>query len=438
VRVGRDLGARAMRKLQLVFNGLLLALMLFGTSSAWADTVQPVVTASPCTGWYSCGWAGGPHARDKYWKGFTSQLDGVGTKFGAFYACPAGYSWDTAGDYCVSDPKCIAPKVLHPVTKACIDPCEAGKVDSAGYIELGTNAQTQPQVGGCGKTGCYVVLTSSSDRYYVVRNGQKVYFAKGTYTQAGGPDNIAFCKAGDASVAADKTAADVNAAPTCGTGKVPGTVNGQTVCVDPGTGTATKPTDSTPPTTSTSTTTRSTQANADGSTSVTETKTDADGTVTTTVTVIRNGNVESSTTTTSKPGGSSGTPGTGSSTPSSGQSGAVDTCAANPNSVMCQNAGGPATSGAGLYTKKDSKLSDRWDSFAVSAQQAPIINSAKAFFTLGGISGACPRWTYHIDYLDTTVDMNYWCMPEVQSAMSLVGPILMVIAAWAAFKFGVL
>lgn len=139
----------------------------------------------------------------------------------------------------------------------------------------------------------------------------------------------------------------------------------------------------------------------------------------------------------SETGSGSGS-GTGGTPSQSGTADASDICKANPNAVMCKPATGPTTDASQLYKGKGGKMSDKWDAFAAAVGSAPIINSGRAFFTLGGISGSCPRWTYYVAPLKTSITFDVWCMSEVAAALALVGPVLMAFAAWSAFKIAVL
>lgn len=115
---------------------------------------------------------------------------------------------------------------------------------------------------------------------------------------------------------------------------------------------------------------------------------------------------------------------------------------ASPSSAPAASQSGAAmpadSTGKDFYSKKDAKLSDKWDAFSQGMQDSPFISAAKSFFTLGGIAGTCPQWTYSVAFLKTSITFDAFCQPQIQAAMSLVGPVLMALAAWAAFKIAVM
>lgn len=188
------------------------------------------------------------------------------------YSCPATGGWTLVNQSCVRD-SCGAGEVRNEETGACTLPqpnCTIpnGSAVAGGYYNVGTSGGGSPPPSPC-LSQCRTSFEGDGP-YEVVINGVKNYFIKGIYYSTGetcSPDTpITDGLSGLPSA-------------SCGAGMQQGTINGQTVCVNPSTS---QPVPTTPPSTSTTNTTNAT--NPDGSTTETTTTTNPDGTTTSTST----------------------------------------------------------------------------------------------------------------------------------------------------------
>lgn len=427
--MGGDQGAFAMIR---ILFAILFAVLSVPSFAYYAPDVNPV----PAGAWDCQAFPPNGPNKDKV---FNCKIGNPWNwqKFGPFYKCPAEHpSWTSDGYQCMDPPKCgasygdkvpdlpnayykyattaagaqVTPEQIKPLSSACHNGCIVGMGFGPDGIEKSKNAVD----------------------FFYARNGNNYdRYAKGQYYNSGQT-----CVAGS-----DAPAPNSLPAPDkCGDNQSSGYINGKFSCVDKNSGTPVNIPKPGVATTATKTTT-----NADGSTTKTETSVSASGITTVTTTTCTGGDCVSSTTVSdgfgvgspvstvlgdgsspsSGQSGPSSGPSSGQSSPSSGQSGPAD---ALPD----------APGGKDLYAKKDAKLSDKWDAFSQGLQDSAFISAAKSFFTLGGIAGTCPQWTYSVPFLKTSISFDAFCQPQIQSAMSLVGPVLMALAAWAAFKIAVM
>jgi hypothetical protein len=320
------------------------------------------------------------------------------TETGASCTCNIGHQPSPDGQKC--DSKCGAPN----------------SVASSGYYDVGPSSGASPLLSAC-KGGCKVFFDGVSPAGSATVNGQKHWFAKGSYHYGSG-----HCTAAQDAAKQVGSANPAMPADTCAPGQGSATMNGKTVCVDQGTGdpveppadkssTSTETTNTTNPDGSTTRTDTTTKTGADGSTEVTVTRTTThpDGRVT----------VEGETTTT--PGADD------SDDPEKGE------CEKNPAGAGC--GGEPAPVGS-LYTAKDKTmvgvLSAHRDSFMAS----PIGSAVGGFFIVGG-GGQCPTFQAQIPFINADVSLDAFCSPFAAQALALLKVALLVAASFLAFRIAV-
>jgi hypothetical protein len=204
-------------------------------------------------------------------------------------------------------------------------------------------------------------------------------------------------------------------------GSCVGTVNGATVTV---------PCDSTTTTTTTQTSSTSTGASGAGGTSTTTTEitstTCSDGRCTTTTTTTTSGSDGSSSGSSSTTSGAGSGSGSGSGT----GTGEEDPCTTNPSGSGC--GGTPAEVGS-LYAPKEKTFGSVLASFRDGVASTPLGSGVGNFFTVSA-GGSCPTWTFNIEYLDMSYEMDVWCLPWATTALSMMGAALMVVAGFFAFR----
>ena len=274
-----------------------------------------------------------------------------------FY-CPGGGI--IAGNTCSNAPACPSGQVRDAQTGLCIDPpCQSGAIASSGYFPIGNDPnQSLSFPGYACINGCGAIFDGSSPGARQLVNSKYFYYAKGQYINTGET----------CSGSAGPSAQGALPPPSCASGDVMGTVNGQSVCVTKGTGQTVNP--HSPQQGPTTTTTN----NGDGTTTVKTDDPNGGGTVTT------SGPGGSTTTNTPGLGGSGdGQSGNGGSLGGFGDDGTGDKkdddgdgiCDKNPGAALCKDKvpideDGTPDNANGVFDAQIQQLND--DSDALQAQ----------------------------------------------------------------------
>lgn len=119
----------------------------------------------------------------------------------------------------------------------------------------------------------------------------------------------------------------------------------------------------------------------------------------------------------------------------------VKTGQCNPDIEDCgdpNNPGKPVKIGDALYTAKDKKFSEVWNTFILTVKNAPLVSSGSRFLSIGSISSNCPTWTIPATDYNPAVPITIQCSPEVSAGLRIAGYILLVVFAWVAFKIAIL
>lgn len=288
------------------------------------------------------------------------------------------------------------------------DACGAtGSVAKSGYFDTGATAGATPRLLACSGS-CGVSYNGDSPQYSALVDGQKHWFAKGSYLYNG-----TSCTEADAASKGIGTPTPTKPADTCGPNQDSGTVNGKPVCVDKTTGGTTD--ESKSKETEKTETTKTT--NEDGSTTTTETttKTNADGTVEKTVT-----------TTTTRPDGSS----TKDTETTKDEDPEKSRCEKNPSEAGC---GGEAALIGDIYVEKDRTVQSVVDKTLAALDQSPVGNAVSAFFFIPS-GGTCPTWSAHIPFIDTDVVIDQFCSTFALGALAILKACVLVVASFFAFR----
>ena len=103
--------------------------------------------------------------------------------------------------------------------------------------------------------------------------------------------------------------------------------------------------------------------------------------------------------------------------------------------TTCDGPGG----GGSLYAKKDQTFDKVFATFRTSVSGAPALTAANAFFTVNVSSGACPSWSFAIDYLRISVDVGqFFCNSGSSEMMRVAGYALLLGAAFIAWRIAFL
>lgn len=96
----------------------------------------------------------------------------------------------------------------------------------------------------------------------------------------------------------------------------------------------------------------------------------------------------------------------------------------------------PNTTHDPLYTKGTKTLTSVWNSFKASLASTAIVTFATGFFNVS-VGGSCPTWSDSLPMglPDFTVDQL--CSPMADNMFLVVHGVLLVVAAWAAFKIAI-
>lgn len=346
-------------------------------------------------------------------------------------ACPAHSLVNGTGSSCTCDDGYKS----NSSGTACVADCTALQDVSSGYFDIGTNQGATPQILAC--TGvCEVIFDGTSPAGSAIVNGQKHWYAKGTYRMTGGT-----CKPGiaDKQIGGTSGVNGTAAKPedSCADGQAKGIVNGKTVCVDQS-GDGSKPTDQSK-TQGTSSTEKTKVTNPDGSTTETETRTRVDANGNKEVTVTR---------TTTRPDGSQSVdrtvenplPGTtlggtqsGTDNNNNNEEQQKDECEKHPSSAGC---GGTPAAVNSLYTAKTKTLSDVLTTARAAFMASPIGTAATNFFAVSG-GGSCPTATAHIAYFNADLTFDQFCSSFATSALLALKVALLLVASFFAFRVAV-
>ncbi|WP_199030584.1 hypothetical protein [Ralstonia sp. ASV6] len=191
------------------------------------------------------------------------------------------------------------------------------------------------------------------------------------------------------------------------------------------------------------TTDSSTKVNADGSKTTTTNTT----TKTTTVTGTndRTNPVEGQTTTTTTTSTTVTNPdGSTTTTTTTTTDQAPPATAGNPANQNQQDKPQPTTAtfngtSASLYTKKDKTFGQVLQAFVSRVQAMPWYTASVGFFTVSISGGSCPHWSVPATRWSGPLDMTpYVCGSSMATFYSLAGTVVLIVAAWAAFRIAFL
>ena len=118
------------------------------------------------------------------------------------------------------------------------------------------------------------------------------------------------------------------------------------------------------------------------------------------------------------------------------------TTTTNPAQSTPQQTDGTATFSAGdatLYTKKSRTWNDVLLSFQNSLKAAPWYQAASNFFTVSISASQCPRWSMPANKWMPALDAGQFvCSSTMGGLYQLGGAVVMIVAAWAAFRIAFL
>lgn len=418
------------------------------------------VSLDPYATWLPAGYCNGK------WKSDGNPFNGYASYGGQ---CPVGYSnnagaqrceqsvsqcpdgkYDPGTGVCTPVPTCSGGQVWGGtscqcpsgqtlVNGTCQVPCTAGQTLLAGYFDMGESPIGWPQqMSICSGTCQYnydgTVLSNTA-----LVNGVKHYFGQGKYTSTG-----ASCNAPTNPLPGPAT--PQMPPDTCPSGYDVGTVNGKHYCAPrPGTSPASAPTNGNGdpvnpygvgPTNGPTTTTSPPVTNPDGSTTQTTTVTNPDGSTTiTTTTTQPNGGSTTTTKTTpgsSNSGGSGSSTGKGTGTGGNGTGGDSGACDADPSSQLCN----PTANIGDIYTKKDKTFASVFAANRDAFLATPTGTAVGGFFNVSG-GGACPTPSALIPWINVTLTWNLLCQGWGAAALAVAHLVLLVVAAFGAFRVAV-
>lgn len=349
---------------------------------------------------------------------------GTQTNCGTELTCPAGQNWTLTGSQCIR-PDCVAPQTRQS-DGTCKQICPASELGNFWYSHVkGAPPWGTFCVSGCEKVVSGPIMDSANPNgeYYYSGN---VVTERGKESMTGGT-----CSAGSSSPPPSLSGGNQPPTPPkkppCAAGEgVLTTSTGQVRCVPAGTPSAEKPRVGT---------STSVDKKSDGSTATNTTTTTCSGegacssTTTTTITGAGGGSTP----------GAAGTPGTSTKDTDSsgavgGAGGAGEGC--DPSKQMCSK-----PDAEGLYTKKDVKIDAPLKTFADGVRASALGQNTGGFFTVSVPSGSCPQWSTSVNVLNRTfsVDLRpYFCTQQALDMMNVIGNVLMVVAAFGAFRWAIL
>jgi len=324
------------------------------------------------------------------------------------------------------------PSGATPVGGQCpTQTCPAyGSPLSSGYYLIGTDPNASFPAVAC-QGGCLVSFSGTVPAKQAIVSGVTNYYAAGGYSYVGENQTCT----GGAAAPGSLSAVPNN---TCAAGQQQGTVNGKTVCVDPGTG---QPVNTNAPTTSNKNNSSSTTTqNGDGSTSTNSTNQQS------TTTCTGDECTTTTTTTTNGGAGAGGTTTTQTQTQSKG-----DFCQQNPSDKQCTGAGddddpktdpGTGASTSDLYTKGTRTVGNVLGDFTTKVQNAPFYQAASNFFNVNVPAGACTdlSGSFNVGWGQSfTIDATpIFCGSTANIIYSVLSVGIMIAALWVAFKIAIL
>lgn len=332
---------------------------------------------------------------------------------GSSCACNTGYS--ESGSACVPTPQ-----------------CQFGTTVKSGYFDYGKDPAGAPPTLVCAG-GCSALFFGDVPAGSALVDGTKHWFAKGSYQMSGGTcdpsaDGTAGVPTGTGSIPSD----------SCGSNQTQGTVtaNGktQTVCVDklpddPSKAGQPAPTNEVNESKGSNTTINITN-NADGSKTIV------------TTTINNNGNGTTTKTTTTETKDSSGqTTGSTTKTETTGkqtdQQQQQDKCQQNSSAEGC--GGSPKdVGGSTLYTAKDKTAASVLSGAKDTIMGSGIGSAMGGFFAVAG-GGSCTGIHGTVTVFDRamSLDSDVFCSSFAANAFLLIRAVILVLAAWWAFRIAV-
>ena len=94
--------------------------------------------------------------------------------------------------------------------------------------------------------------------------------------------------------------------------------------------------------------------------------------------------------------------------------------------------------GFDLYESREKTFTDVWSTFTTAIQAAPIALAGHDFFRISAVSGSCQTYTASVPFVDTSITIDAQCSAEVAEGLRIAGLIVLMIAAWVAFKIALL
>lgn len=361
--------------------------------------------------------------------------DSNGSHFGDYpvsvgtgLACPSGQNWTLTGSTC-SRLDCVAPQVRNASGVCEASSCQAG--------ESVTSSVFRGWSIGPGEAGIVSSPVSSAC------DGQCTFSFQTVNSCTGGGGSVDAPKPIFCNYTGLKTGAQCSTSPTetglaptvpqhpspCAIGEgVMTSSTGKVLCVPDGT-----PTSETPKIGKA----ESAKTNADGSKTITSTTVTCTGagscssTTATTITGVGGGTGAGATP------GQAGTPGTKTETKDINQKdGTADADGCDPTKQMC---GSPSS--GGLYTKKQETFNGPLSRFTDGLKSSVLSTSATGFFTVSIPSGSCPDWSVSVTVLGAPFGADLkpvFCSQTALNMMLVIGNVLMVVAAFGAFKVAML
>jgi hypothetical protein len=342
--------------------------------------------------------------------------------------CPDNSTGDKADDPAACT--CNAGFKANTAADACIPDCTSGKVASSGYYDVGPQAGANPKTVACAGA-CQVTFDGTSPAGSAIVNGEKHWFAKGSYIATG-----AGCT--PAKQETDKVGDGVGKLPesTCKPGETAGSINGKTVCYKES-GEVTEQTKNT----ASDSTTKTKTTNPDGSTTETEvtTRVDAKGNkeVTTKTTTTNPDGSQTVSTTVENPLPGSPLSGDGNGgtddNKSDGEEPEKGKCEKNSSDAGC---GGEAANVSDLYTAKDKTIAGIFTTARDTFLSSPIGSAAGSFFVVSS-GGSCPTFQRSIPWIKADVSIDSFCTQTATQALTIFKACFLVCCAFFAFRVAV-
>ncbi len=96
--------------------------------------------------------------------------------------------------------------------------------------------------------------------------------------------------------------------------------------------------------------------------------------------------------------------------------------------------GSPYVYQCDLYEPLDYTLNDVFVEYLNKVQTSGVVYAINHFFSIGNVSASCPHWVISIPYLNKDYIVDFQCSDVATSAFNLIGTIVLVLFAWAAFE----